>query len=229
MDVMSSDSARELLGQKLRYYRELDGMTLRSVCDAVNRSASHMTNVEKGRDNPSWDIVAFYEDHFGADGQIWSAYVELVTAARPPQRRKSSTRPAYPIPGDAGRFLADVTIPDGVVVPPDLIFEKIWRIRNVGTVPWIGRRLARLGAAAGYGILHSPAHVPVADTQPGEVVEIAVPLRAHPMEGSSEAHWKLVDEDGWEYFPNYPVGIMTSVTVRDDAPIPFLGRLVDKG
>jgi transcriptional regulator with XRE-family HTH domain len=222
---MPVESARVVLGQQLRYHRELNDVSLSDVAKALGKSVGHISNVEAGRDRPSWDVIAFYEEHFQADGALWTAFVDMQTGARPPQRVNQGDKPNYPIPGDATIFVADVTIPDGTIMPPLFIFEKIWRIRNTGTVPWIGRRLARRGAAAGMGIPHSPAFVPVDDTMPGETVDLAVPCRSQLLMGTSQARWKMVDENGWEYFPDrYPSGVFLTIVVEDDAPPPDLRR-----
>ncbi|MEC3978150.1 NBR1-Ig-like domain-containing protein [Amycolatopsis sp. H20-H5] len=220
---MSSENDRVVLAHQLRYHRKLAGTSLSTVAKALGRSVSHLSNVETGRDRASWEVIAFYDNNFHADGQLWTAWVEVMTAARPPQRVSPGQRPDYPLAGDAGTFVADVTIPDGTIMPPLFIFEKIWRIKNSGTVPWVGRRLARVGAAAGYGIPHSPSHVALADTPPGATVDIAVPIRAQPLLGTSQARWKMVDENGWEYFPDrYPAGVFMTIVVVEGAPSPDL-------
>jgi hypothetical protein len=41
-------------------------------------------------------------------------------------------------------------------------------------------------------------------------------MRAQPLAGASQAHWKMVDDDGWEYFPDrYSLGLVVSIVVRD--------------
>jgi transcriptional regulator with XRE-family HTH domain len=210
----------------MRFLRQAAGVSLEEVARALGTSKGHLSNAERGRDRPSLDIVAFYEDQFGADGQLWSTYVESLTSPHPRQRANSATRPTYPISGDASSFVADITVPDGTVMPPLFIFEKIWRLRNAGTVPWTRRWLARDGAPSGPGIPHSPPRVRIDDTMPGEEVDIAVPLRAHPLEGTSQVRWKMVDDDGWEFFPDrYPRGVFMTIVVRDNAPEPVIRRL----
>jgi hypothetical protein len=97
--------------------------------------------------------------------------------------------------------VADVTVPDGTVMPPYFQFEKIWLVRNSGTVPWVGRWLARRGAPGGHGIPLSRHRVPIPDTQPGHEVDIAVMVQSQPLAGASQIHWKMVDNDDWEHFP----------------------------
>ncbi|WP_374118754.1 NBR1-Ig-like domain-containing protein [Allokutzneria sp. A3M-2-11 16] len=200
-------------------------MSLTTAAALLGKTKGHLSNVESGRDAPSWDIIAFYENNFHADGQLWAAYVEVQTGPRPPQRAPAADKPDYPIPGDASEFIADVTIPDGTLMPPLFIFEKTWRIKNSGTVPWIGRLLARDGAAAGYGVPHSPSHTPIPDTMPGEIVDISVAIRAQPLAGTSQARWKMVDKNGWKYFPDrYEGGLLLTILVREGAPTPDLRR-----
>ncbi|MEV1116140.1 NBR1-Ig-like domain-containing protein [Actinosynnema sp. NPDC049800] len=222
---MTVPSSRVVLGHQLRLVREAAGVRLADMAKQLGKSVGHLSNVEAGRDSASWDIVALYEERFRADGQLWTAYVEAQTSPRPPQRGAGAA-PSYPIPGDESTFIADVTIPDGTVMPPKFIFEKVWRIKNTGSVPWVGRRLARDGAAGGYGVPHSPAYVTIPDTMPGEEVDISVPVRSQPLEGTSQARWKMVDGHGWKFFPSqYPFGLFMTIVVREGAPPPRLRRL----
>jgi transcriptional regulator with XRE-family HTH domain len=214
---MRSNAALVALGQQLRYLRKTEGMAQAETARRIGVSATHLNNVEKGRDRPSSKIVAFYEEHFHGDGQAWGLYNALLTESRPTQRRPLSDRPNYPMPGDASEFVTDITIPDGTIMAPYQAFEKTWRIRNSGTVAWVGRWLARRGAPTGHGVPTSPYRVRIADTQPSEEVDITVPVRAQPLAGTSQAHWKMVDDDGWEYFPDrYSLGLVLSIVVRVD-------------
>ncbi|WP_086859117.1 helix-turn-helix domain-containing protein [Amycolatopsis lexingtonensis] len=163
---MSRESALETLGETMRHLRTANGASLTAAALAAGVSKGHLSNVERGRDSPSWDLIDFYEEAYGGDGQLWSAYVE--TVAGPRQRRPQVTHPAYPIAGDESAFVADVTVPDGTVMPPGFRFEKVWRLRNAGTVPWIGRYLRRLGAPGGLGIPSSPVRVRI--TAPGPLL-----------------------------------------------------------
>lgn len=41
-----------------------------------------------------------------------------------------------------------------------------------------------------------------------------MPVRAQPLAGASQAHWKMVDQGGWMYFPDrYSLGLVLSITV----------------
>ncbi|NKE55372.1 helix-turn-helix domain-containing protein [Lentzea sp. PSKA42] len=217
---MTTSSARVALGRQLRLMRQLHGVKLKELAARLGRSVGHLSNVEAGRDSASWQLIALYEEMFNGDGILWSAYVEAQTTPRSPQRRAIEEF-SYPIPGDESSFVADVTVPDGTVMPPGHFFEKIWRIRNAGSVPWVGRRLARDGAAGGYGVPFTPAYVQIEETMPGCEVEIAVPVRAQPLEGTSQMRWKMVDMFGRRYFPNsYCFGLVMTIVVREGAVPP---------
>jgi transcriptional regulator with XRE-family HTH domain len=222
---VSHDSALQILGALMRELRQAGQMSLAGTAQATGTSKSHLSHVENGRDRPSWELVAFYEERFNADGQLWATFIEVVAGPRPRQRSSQLGTRRYPLAGDASTFVADIT-PDAVIMPPGFHFEKIWRVRNSGTVPWAGRWLRRVGPPAGLGIPSSPLQVQIAATMPGQTVDITVPMRAHYQAGTAEVHWKMVDDDGYEFFPDrYPEGIFTTVIVRDGAPDPEIRRL----
>jgi DNA-binding XRE family transcriptional regulator len=210
-----SSQGRQMLAALLRGLRTNAGATPGEVVAALGITKGHLSNIETGRDLPSWKVAAYYEDQFSGDGSVWTAYVAAVLGSRAPQRSEASQRPAYPIPGDAAEFIADVTIPDGMILPPASTATKTWRIRNAGEVPWIGRRLARRGPAAGDSILASSTFVEVPHTRPGDTVDISVEITTPPLQCTTVAYWKMVDENGYEYFPDrYPHGVMTLIVVR---------------
>jgi transcriptional regulator with XRE-family HTH domain len=223
--IVSQDSALEIMGTLMRELRRAGGMTLTGTAQAAKIDKGHLSHVERGRDRPSRELVAFYEERFNADGQLWTLFIEAVAGTRPRQRSSQAAASRYPLPGDASTFVDDIT-PDAVIMPPGFQFEKIWRIQNSGSVPWAGRWLRRLGPPAGLGIPSSPVQVQIATTMPGQTVDISVPIRAHNQAGTAEVHWKMVDDDGYEFFPDrYPEGIFTTVIVRDGAPDPKIRRL----
>jgi transcriptional regulator with XRE-family HTH domain len=224
--AVSRESALETLGVLMRQLRQAGRMSLANVAQATGSNKSHLSQMESGRDRPSWELVAFYEERFHGDGQLWSAYIEVAAGPRPRQRASLDSSHRYPLPGDASSFVADITVPDGIVMPPGLRFEKVWRIRNSGSVPWVGRWLRRLGAPAGLGIPSSPFQVPIGQTMPGDVVDIIVPMRAHIFPGTAEVHWKMVDSEGYEFFPDrYFQGIFMTIVVREGAPEPKVRRM----
>ncbi|MFC7404835.1 NBR1-Ig-like domain-containing protein [Georgenia alba] len=126
----------------------------------------------------------------------------------------AATEPVHP--GDAaepGENL-DVTYPDGSPVAPDESFTKIWEIVNAGTVVWQDRYLERLEMPIEEDDCVTPERVPIARTEPGEAVEIAVNVRAPERAGvTCTVHWKMVDADGTVLLPGHrPIFFEVRVT-----------------
>jgi hypothetical protein len=66
----------------------------------------------------------------------------------------------------------------------------------------------------------APRAVPVPDTLPGHYVDVAVELVGPPMPGAFITYWKIVDEDGIPYFPQYPLGANCLFRTVEDIPMP---------
>jgi hypothetical protein len=137
--------------------------------------------------------VRFYEDTLRADGLLLSLYEVVAHAGEQNRRRVGGHRPVLALaePGDASEFVGD-TIPHGTLMTPGEWFQKEWRIRNSGRVPWLGRRLERQGPLTGPGLITSERYVLVPDTKPGEVATIVAGLRAPSYDCSSIAYFKMI-------------------------------------
>jgi hypothetical protein len=120
-------------------------------------------------------------------GVLWG----LIAAGSPP---------APPIDGDASGGVADVTVPDGSLVPAGELFVKTWEFRNAGTVRWSDRFLERIPGAEGTAC-RTPDRVPVPPTEPGATVQVSVEVEAPPGPVTCKVYWKMVDEQGRAYFP----------------------------
>jgi hypothetical protein len=105
------------------------------------------------------------------------------------------------VPGDAARFVADITIPNGLIVHTNQHFTKIWAVRNTGTVYWRNRYLERYGVLQAPELCGSPQRVPVPDTAPGQEVQISVAFTAPSLPGSCKTAWSMTDGNGHDYFP----------------------------
>ncbi|HND49479.1 MAG TPA: NBR1-Ig-like domain-containing protein, partial [Anaerolineales bacterium] len=100
------------------------------------------------------------------------------TATNPPV----TLQPAQTSRCDAAQFLADVTYPDGSLVPRNTTFVKIWRIRNVGTCTWSTSYSVvftggdGMGASTSIGMPGSVA--------PGQYIEIPVTMVSPSKDGN---------------------------------------------
>lgn len=95
---------------------------------------------------------------------------------------------------DAAQFIADITIPDGATMLPGTVFNKTWRIKNVGTCTWSTSYSAvfdsgeKMGAPAAVNLPTSVA--------PGQTVDITVQMTAPTNAGLYHGYWKLRNASG---------------------------------
>jgi len=80
-------------------------------------------------------------------GYLWSIVISQHSRYRCPSSnvlRGLGVRPARA--KLESRFIQDVTVLDGTVMPPSTHFTKIWRLRNNGTLAWpFGTQLVWVG------------------------------------------------------------------------------------
>jgi len=91
------------------------------------------------------------------------------------------------------RFVADVTIPDGMNFQPNATFRKTWRLRNIGTCAWNNVTMffdhgAQLGATTSVPVQSGIA--------PGQTVDVSVDLTAPNAPGHYIGFWKFKSEQG---------------------------------
>ena len=129
------------------------------------------------------------------------------------QRNDGPTRQSIANQEDSTLFIEDVTIPDGTPIPINTKFEKIWRVKNTGTVVWKDRYLKRITPASSL-VCSSPDMVPIPETLPGETIDISVTFTTPYLPGSCRTDWKTTDKDGNLYFPDkhglYSIVIVTA-------------------
>ncbi|GAA2720883.1 hypothetical protein GCM10010439_09820 [Actinocorallia aurantiaca] len=106
-------------------------------------------------------------------------------------------KPSPSLQVDDSIFEGDITYPDGTLVEKGESFEKVWRLRNTGTVEWKDRFLMRVNE----DICHAPERVEIPRTPPGQTVDIRVPVRALKRSGTCRLYWKMVDPQGRTLLP----------------------------
>jgi transcriptional regulator with XRE-family HTH domain len=206
---------KTVLGWSMQKLRLVNGWTGKQAAEAFGCSPSHISRVEQGS-KPSRELVQFYEDTFQADGLLLSLFEVAEHAPEQERRRAGGKRRQLhrAMSGDASTFVSD-TIPHGTLMLPGQVFEKLWRIRNSGTVSWEGRRLERQGPLTGPGLITSLRYVDVPDTKPGNIAEIRAGLKAPTYDCTSIAYFKLIDRDGGLCFPeSYQLGLDVLVRVE---------------
>jgi transcriptional regulator with XRE-family HTH domain len=192
------------------------GTTVRQTAAEFRCSASHISRVERGDTKPSRELVQFYEERFEADGLLLSLFEVVEHSAEQNRRRFGGRRPKVvrALEGDATAFVGE-TVPQGSLMVPGEVFEKVWRIRNVGTVRWQARRLERQGPLTGPGLITSQRYTPIPDTAPGGIAEIKAALKAPTYDATSVAYFKMVDAEGFLCFPDvHQLGLDVLVRVE---------------
>jgi len=90
---------------------------------------------------------------------------------------------------DWAGFVADVTVPDGTFYAPGTVFEKTWRLRNIGTCTWntnyalVFDSGEKMGAQAAKNLPKTVA--------PGDTVDVSVTMTAPSSAGHYLSYWKL--------------------------------------
>lgn len=112
-------------------------------------------------------------------------------------------------------FVADVTVPDHALMTPGETFTKTWALQNAGTRLWLHRSLVRvdnelviarrtpqggLSALVDTHLTSLGNQVEVPRTQPGQIVELSVDMRAPDGSGTVTSLWQLVDAEGQPCF-----------------------------
>jgi hypothetical protein len=98
---------------------------------------------------------------------------------------------------DSAKFVADITIPDNIVVAPNTAFTKTWRLKNTGSCTWDNKYLVAyisgttMSQQPGYWIVPQGQTVP-----PGETVDISVGMTSPVENGSYQSYWGLKKENG---------------------------------
>jgi next-to-BRCA1 protein 1 len=110
-----------------------------------------------------------------------------------------------PPPADnRARFMGHETIDLWEVLPPGQVFEKVWRVRNIGRSTWsAGYTLAFLDGKQMGG--PESTVIPYAETL--MTVKVAVTLIAPEEPGFYRGYWKLRDPSGKLFGPRLPVWI----------------------
>ncbi len=115
-----------------------------------------------------------------------------------PQTRPLVSHPDMPgraaAAGEMAVYDGDISVPDGTVFAPGARFTKVWRIKNVGTVPWTSN--FQWHFEAGTLMSGSVLATAVARTAPGGTTIISVPMQAPMATGVYTSFWQMVDPAG---------------------------------
>src|SRR5512140_232913 len=94
---------------------------------------------------------------------------------------------------DKAQFITDVTIPDGTTLAPNQTFNKVWRLKNIGTCTWnTGYNLTFIsGNSMGAG--DTPLTQSVV---PNATVDANINMTAPGTTGAYRGYWQLKNSSG---------------------------------
>jgi hypothetical protein len=93
---------------------------------------------------------------------------------------------------DLGKFISDVTIPDGTVMTPNQTFTKTWRLQNIGTCSWTGYSLVFDSGEAMGGAASSA----IGTTAPNGTIDISINLTAPSTPSDYRGYWRIRSASG---------------------------------
>jgi hypothetical protein len=125
------------------------------------------------------------------------------TPTQTPKPTATPTNTEIPIPCNGLQFVADITVDDGERMAPNEDFEKIWRIKNIGTCTWTtDYDLVFVDGDRMDGDKVVPLHNKVS---PGNSIDVGVDLVAPDSKGTYTGYWMLRSSGG-SYFGWGPGG-----------------------
>ena len=136
-----------------------------------------------------------------------ATFTPMATAVPP-------TATAIPIPCNAAKFIADVTIPDWSTMYAGEAFVKTWQVKNVGTCSWTkeyrifffdGKKLEAASSVA------FPKTV-----NPGDTVNLSVSMVAPSEKGSYTGSWMLEAANGVDFGVGYAYNVPLTVNIKVD-------------
>lgn len=92
-------------------------------------------------------------------------------------------------PCDKFSFVSDITIPDGSVISPGKNFQKVWRLKNVGSCVWTPSYQFVFITGDQMG---APAAIPIGKyVYPGETIDLAINMLAPTGGGKYRGYWRM--------------------------------------
>ncbi len=117
-----------------------------------------------------------------------------------------------------GRYVADLTIPDGTAVLAGSSFTKIWKVMNTGGVPWNGDYRLVFKGRNQFG---GPVSVPLPYLMPGQTGAVSLRLRAPTVCGECMSVWSMQGPGG----QNLGDDLWVSIGLRDRLPTDPVPRI----
>jgi uncharacterized repeat protein (TIGR01451 family) len=165
----------------------------------VDLSANMVSPAANGTYQGNWMLQNASGSNFGLGSSGTGVFWVLI------QVSGGSSATPTPVPPssctDKAQFIADVTVPDGTIFPPNTPFTKTWRLKNIGTCTWTtSYKLvfvsgSQMGASSPIPFTTSVA--------PGAQVDLSANMVSPAAPGTYQGNWMLQNASG----SNFGLGI----------------------
>jgi len=123
---------------------------------------------------------------------------------------------------DDATFVADMAIHDGTILKPSQQFEKVWRIRNTGTTTWgPDYRLVFVSGNKMGGV--DPVALSDPSVEPGQLLDVAVPMTAPMNAGRHEGSWMLRNASG----ASFGASLTVLIEIKETKPFDEITYVAD--
>jgi len=144
----------------------------------------------------------------------------------PPVNRPTRSDSAPSISGHGkepqAKFVGDVSLSDGCIVPGGSVQRKIWTVRNTGREPWPnGLTLVHVGGKLAPTLMPGEV-VSVPSCRPGETVGISVPVAIPVEPGRWTGYYRLNTDRNKQFGPRIWVDV--TVPIVEAIPLPPPGN-----
>ena len=131
--------------------------------------------------------------------------------------------PAGAAAGDCydAAYVADVTVPDGTRFDNNKEFTKTWKVRNNGACAWAADTEIAFVSGSPLG---APGTAKVGALEPGNEIEISVPMKTSDADGNFTGVWQLRNKDGF-YGETLTVVIAAGEQAAVAPPVASIGNI----
>jgi hypothetical protein len=125
----------------------------------------------------------------------WTQPPTATSTAVPPSATPVPPTPTpTAVPCNWIQFIDDVTVKDGTIFPPNNMFNKTWRLKNIGLCTWTRDYLLVFDSGER---MDGPAAVQIGENiDPGETVDLSVELVSPKSAGKYRGNWRLSTPGG---------------------------------
>ncbi|HEY3312407.1 MAG TPA: NBR1-Ig-like domain-containing protein [Anaerolineales bacterium] len=153
------------------------------------------------------------------------------TATQAPEANAPISTPATSTNGKpcyTMTFLADVSVPDGMIVAPGAKFTKTWRVRNDGNCVWDQKYSLELDKGDALGTVTKFPLTRVVN--PGDTIDLSVDMTAPSADGSYAGFWHISTPfGGYMGVAPYNQSLLVKITVssKPDRDFGVVGVIYD--